>query len=134
MAYPCQQERPVKLDVGMLTHDLKSIPAYACKVEALGYECLWSSETQHDPFLPLAVAAGVTSNIRLGTAIAVAFPRSPMILAHIAWDLQKASDGRFILGLGTQVKGHNERRFSVKFESPGPKIGRASCRDSESRY
>ncbi|PYN85361.1 MAG: LLM class F420-dependent oxidoreductase, partial [Candidatus Rokuibacteriota bacterium] len=117
-----RQERPVKLDVGMLTHDLKSIPAYARKVEALGYECLWSSETQHDPFLPLAVAAGVTSNIRLGTAIAVAFPRSPMILANIAWDLQKASDGRFILGLGTQVKGHNERRFSVKFESPGPKM------------
>src|SRR4030095_15665390 len=116
------KERPVKLDVGMLTHDLKSIPAYARKVEALAYDSLWSSGPQHDPFLPLAAAAGVTSTIRLGTAIAVAFPRSPMILAHIAWDLQKASDGRFILGLGTQVKGHNERRFSVKFESPGPKM------------
>jgi probable F420-dependent oxidoreductase len=112
----------VKLDVGMLTHDLKSIPGYARKVEALGYDCLWSSETQHDPFLPLAVAATVTSSIKLGTSIAVAFPRSPMILAHIAWDLQKASDGRLILGLGSQVKGHNERRFSVKFESPGPKL------------
>src|SRR5437867_10313332 len=122
MAYPDPRRGPVKLDVGMLTHDLKSIPAYARKVEALGYDCLWSSETQHDPFLPLAVAAGVTTQIRLGTAIAVAFPRSPMILAHMAWDLQKASDGRFILGLGTQVKGHNERRFSVKFESPGPKM------------
>ncbi|MEK7385908.1 MAG: TIGR03617 family F420-dependent LLM class oxidoreductase, partial [candidate division NC10 bacterium] len=63
-----------------------------------------------------------TSRIKLGTAIAVAFPRSPMILAHTAWDLQNASGGRFILGLGTQVKGHNERRFSVKFESPGPKL------------
>jgi probable F420-dependent oxidoreductase len=112
----------MKLDVGMLTHDLRSIPDYARKVEALGFDCLWSSETQHDPFLPLAVAAGVTSRIKLGTAIAVVFPRSPMILAHIAWDLQKASGGRFILGLGTQVKGHNERRFSVKFESPGPKL------------
>jgi probable F420-dependent oxidoreductase len=112
----------VKLDVGMLTHDLKSIPAYARKVEALGFDCLWSSETKHDPFLPLAVAAGATSGVKLGTAIAVAFPRSPMILAHIAWDLQKASEGRFILGLGSQVKGHNERRFSVKFESPGPKL------------
>jgi probable F420-dependent oxidoreductase len=115
----------VKLDVGMLTHDLKTIPAYARKVEALGFDCLWSSETQHDPFLPLAVAATVTERIKLGTAIAVVFPRSPMILAHIAWDLQKASDGRFILGLGTQVKGHNERRFSVKFESPGPKLREA---------
>jgi len=112
----------VKLDVGMLTHDLQSIPAYARKVEALGFDCLWSSETQHDPFLPLAVAASVTSTIKLGTAIAVAFPRSPMITAHIAWDLQKASNGRFILGLGSQVKGHNERRFSVKFDSPGPKL------------
>src|SRR5688572_20665862 len=106
----------------MLTHDLRSIPDYARKVEALGYDCLWSAETQHDPFLPLAVAATVTSRIKLGTSIAVAFPRSPMILAHICWDLAKASGGRFILGLGSQVKGHNERRFSVKFESPAPKM------------
>jgi len=112
----------VKLDVGMLTHDLTSIPAYARKVEAMGFDCFWSSETQHDPFLPLAVAATVTSRVKLGTAIAVAFPRSPMVTAHIAWDLQKASAGRFILGLGSQVKGHNERRFSVKFESPAPKM------------
>jgi probable F420-dependent oxidoreductase len=112
----------VKLDVGMLIHDLKSITAYARKIEALGYDCLWSAETRHDPFLPLAVAATVTSRIKLGTSIAVAFPRSPMVTAHIAWDLQKASDGRFILGLGSQVKGHNERRFSVKYESPGPKM------------
>jgi probable F420-dependent oxidoreductase len=117
-----QGARTVKLDIGLLTHDLPSIADYARKVEAMGYDCLWSSETQHDPFLPLAVASGVTDTIKLGTAIAVAFPRSPMILAHIAWDLQHASDGRFILGLGTQVKGHNERRFSVPFESPGPKL------------
>jgi probable F420-dependent oxidoreductase len=75
--------------------------------------------------LPLAIAASVTSRVKLGTAIAVVFPRSPMITAHIAWDLAKASDGRFILGLGTQVKGHNERRFSVKFESPGPRLREA---------
>jgi len=112
----------VKLDVGMLTHDLKSIGDYARKVEALGFDCLWSSETQHDPFLPLAAAAGTTSRIKLGTSIAVAFPRSPMVTAHIAWDLQAASGGRFILGLGTQVKGHNERRFSVKWEAPGPRL------------
>jgi len=112
----------VKLDVGMLTHDLRTIPSYARKVEALGYDCLWSSETQHDPFLPLAVAATVTSEIKLGTAIAVAFPRSPMVLAHIAWDLQKASAGRFILGLGTQVKGHNERRYSTPWMAPGPRL------------
>jgi probable F420-dependent oxidoreductase len=112
----------MKLDVGMLTHDLTTIPAYSRKVEALGFDALWSSETQHDPYLPLAVAATTTSRVKLGTAIAVAFPRSPMVTAHIAWDLQKASGGRFILGLGSQVKGHNERRFSVPFESPGPKM------------
>ena len=112
----------MKLDIGMLTHELKSLPDYARKVEAIGYDCLWSAETKHDPYLPLAVAATVTSTIKLGTSIAVAFPRSPMITAHIAWDLQKASDGRFILGLGSQVKGHNERRFSVKYESPAAKM------------
>jgi probable F420-dependent oxidoreductase len=115
----------VKLDVGMLTHDLKTLPDYARKVEAMGYDCLWSSETQHDPYLPLGVAATVTSRIKLGTNIATVFSRSPMITAHIAWDLQKASGGRFTLGLGTQVKAHNERRFSVKFESPAPKMAEA---------
>lgn len=112
----------MKLDIGLLTHDLRGIADYSRKVEAMGFDCLWSSETQHDPFLPLAIAAGTTSRIRLGTAIAVAFPRSPMILAYIAWDLQAASGGRFTLGLGTQVKGHNERRFSVKWEAPGPRL------------
>ena len=112
----------MKLDVGMLSHDLKSIPDYARRVEAMGYDCLWSSETQHDPYLPLAVAATSTSRIKLGTNIATVFSRSPMITAHIAWDIQKASNGRLLLGLGSQVKGHNERRFSVKFESPGPKL------------
>jgi len=115
----------VKLDVAMLSHDLKTIPEYARKVEAMGYDCLWSSETQHDPYLPLAVATSPTSQMKLGTNIATVFSRSPMITAHMAWDLQKASGGRFILGLGTQVKAHNERRFSVKFESPGPKMAEA---------
>jgi probable F420-dependent oxidoreductase len=72
--------------------------------------------------MPLAVAATATSSIKLGTSIAVAFPRSPMVIAYTAWDIQKASAGRFILGLGSQVKAHNQRRFSVKFESPGPKL------------
>jgi probable F420-dependent oxidoreductase len=115
----------VKLDIGMLSHDLKTLPDYARKVEAMGYDCLWSAETQHDPFLPLAVAASVTESVKLGTNIATVFSRSPMITAMIAWDLQKASGGRFMLGLGTQVKAHNERRFSVKFESPGPKMAEA---------
>ena len=115
----------MKLDVAMLTHDLQSTPAFARKVEAMGYDCLWSAETQHDPYLPLAVSATATSRIKLGTNIGTVFSRSPMITAQIAWDIQKASAGRFILGLGSQVKAHNERRFSVKWESPGPKMAEA---------
>jgi probable F420-dependent oxidoreductase len=112
----------MKLDVNLRDYDLKAVAAQARKAEAIGYDCLWTSETQHDPFLPLAVAATSTSSIKLGTSIAVAFSRSPMVIAYTAWDIQKASDGRFILGLGSQVKAHIQRRFSVKFESPGPKL------------
>ena len=112
----------MKIDAAVGDYDLKKIQEYSCRMESIGYDCLWTSETQHDPFLPLAVAATTTSSIKLGTSIAVAFPRSPMILAYTAWDLQRASAGRFILGLGSQVKAHNQRRFSVKFESPGPKL------------
>ena len=110
------------LDVALRDYDLQSVADHARKAEAIGYGCLWTSETQRDPFLPLAVAATATSSIKLGTSIAVAFPRSPMVLAYTVWDIQKASAGRFILGLGSQVRAHNQRRFSVKFESPGPKL------------
>ena len=112
----------MKLDVNLRGYDLQAVAAQARQAEAIGYDCLWSSETQHDPFLPLAVAAASSSSIKLGTSIAVAFARSPMVTAYSAWDLQKASVGRFILGLGSQVKAHIQRRFSVKFESPGPKL------------
>ncbi len=112
----------MKLDATLRDYDLRAVSSAARCAESLGYDCLWSSETQHDPFLPLAIAANATSSINLGTSIAVAFPRSPMVLAYTAWDIQKASAGRFTLGLGSQVKAHNQRRFSVPFESPGPKL------------
>lgn len=112
----------MKLDVALRDYDLQAVAEQARKAEAIGYDCLWTSETQHDPFLPLGVAAAATSKIKLGTSIAVAFSRSPMTIAYTAWDLQKASEGRFILGLGSQVKAHIQRRFSMKFESPGPKL------------
>lgn len=113
----------MQLDTMLLTlDDLTTVGAYARAVEDLGFAALWVAETQHNPFLPLAVAATTTRRLRLGTAIAVAFPRSPTVLAHIAWDLQASSRGRFILGLGTQVRGHNERRFGVKWESPARKL------------
>lgn len=112
----------MKLDTGLFVSDLKDAPAAAKDAEEVGFDALWSVETSHDPFFPLALAAEHTERIRLGTAIAVAFPRSPMVLAQIGWDLQQLSRGRFILGLGTQVKGHNERRFGIKWEHPGPKL------------
>jgi probable F420-dependent oxidoreductase len=112
----------VKLDTGLMPASLHDVPAAAKAAEDMGFDALWTAETSHDPFLPLALAAEHTKRIKLGTSIAVAFPRSPMVLAQIAWDLQTQSGGRFILGLGTQVKGHNERRFGVKWEHPGPKL------------
>ena len=94
----------------------------AADLESLGYDGLWAAETRHDPFLGLGAAALVTKDILLGTGIATAFTRSPMVTAMLAWELQRASAGRFVLGLGTQVKAHNVRRFSVPFEAPAPKL------------
>jgi probable F420-dependent oxidoreductase len=112
----------VNLDIGLMTFDLPAVGEYCRRAENMGYGAVWSAETRHDPFLPLAVAAATTRRVGLGTAIAIAFARSPMILAHIAWDLQKASGGRFVLGLGSQVKAHNERRFSVPWSAPAPRL------------
>jgi len=108
----------MKFDTTLLTNELKMIPAMTEAAQALGFDGIWTSETAHDPFLPLTLAAEHSHTLSLGTSIAVAFPRSPAVLAYTAWDLARFSEGRFILGLGTQVKGHNERRFSVKWEKP----------------
>ncbi len=97
------------LDTGLGTHfgELGQVPQLAREAEATGFGAIWAPETKHDPFLPLALVAEHTSRIRFGTAVAIAFPRSPMAFANIGWDLANFSGGRFILGLGTQVKGHN---------------------------
>jgi len=112
----------LKLDALVFTGDLKQFPQTARFLEDLGYDALWTLETQHNPFFPLLLSAEHTQKIKVGTSIAVAFPRSPMVLAHIAWDLQEFCNGRLILGLGTQVRGHIERRFSVPWNSPGPRL------------
>lgn len=112
----------MKLDVNILAPNLLDVPNLARAAEDVGFDCLWTSETQHDPFLPLALAAAHTTRIRLGTAIAVAFARSPTVIAQTAWDLQRASRGRFILGLGTQVKAHIERRFGMAWDAPAPRL------------
>jgi probable F420-dependent oxidoreductase len=90
--------------------------------EALGYDGIWSAETSHDPFLPLAVAAGATERLALGTGIAVAFARNPMNLAVLANDVQDLSRGRFILGLGSQVRPHITKRFSMEWSHPAPRM------------
>jgi len=102
--------------------DLSRVADAARATEAAGYDGIVSMENQHDPFLPLAVAATVTERVELLTGIAIAFARSPMSAANIGWDLQVASRGRFVMGLGSQVKGHNQRRFSVPWSAPAPRM------------
>ncbi|WP_254538254.1 TIGR03617 family F420-dependent LLM class oxidoreductase [Halomarina litorea] len=94
----------------------------ARRAEKLGFDAVWTSETVEDAVLPLPVVADHTESVDLGTRITLSFTRSPMVLAYQAWALQQFSGGRFVLGMGTQVKGHNERRFSVEWGSPGPRL------------
>lgn len=112
----------MKFDASLLVHDLGQMPALARFADETGFDGIWTFETAHEPFLPLVLAAEHSRRLSVGTSIAVAFARSPAILAHISWDLARFSKGRFILGLGTQVKGHNERRFGVKWEKPVDKM------------
>lgn len=93
----------------------RDVAAEARRAAELGYDGFFTAETSHDPFIPLALAAQAEPDLTLGTAIAVAFPRSPMITAQSAWDLAAMSGGRFILGLGTQVKPHIVRRFGMEW-------------------
>ncbi|MFN8473050.1 MAG: TIGR03617 family F420-dependent LLM class oxidoreductase [Anaerolineae bacterium] len=108
----------MKFDALILMDKLSDVPSHSRLAEELGFDGLWTHETAHNPYFPLVLAAEHTQRVDLGTAIAVAFPRSPTITAQIAWDLAAQSDGRFILGLGTQVRAHIERRFGVDFEHP----------------
>jgi probable F420-dependent oxidoreductase len=101
----------MKFDAALPPTGLKDVPAIANAAEEIGFDALWTQETQHDPFLPCALIAEHTSRLNFGTAIAVSFARSPANLAYTAWDLAGQSNGRFILGLGTQIKAHIERRF-----------------------
>ena len=110
----------MRLDAGLGAEGgyLHNAGETARAAESLGFAGLWTSETKHDAFLPLAIAANETERIELGTSVAIAFSRSPMEMAQTAWDLQDLSGGRFILGLGTQVKAHVRRRFSMPWDRP----------------
>ncbi|MDJ0767783.1 MAG: TIGR03617 family F420-dependent LLM class oxidoreductase [Ilumatobacter sp.] len=106
-----ETERPV---------DMARFHLDAARVEELGFDGLVLTETKEDPFVAMAMAATTTGRIDLTTAVAIAFPRSPTVTAMTAWTLQRASGGRFVLGLGTQVKGHIERRYGMPWHPPGP--------------
>ncbi|MYA81840.1 MAG: TIGR03617 family F420-dependent LLM class oxidoreductase [Acidimicrobiales bacterium] len=113
-----------KLDPGLrapdVPLDVTTIGDAAAQVEALGYDALVVEETKDDPYQLLAMAAVATSTLSLGTSVAMAFPRSPTVTALSAWTLQKASAGRAILGLGSQVRGHIRRRYGMEWSAPGP--------------
>lgn len=104
---------PFLIDATLPLVPLSAVPSIARAAENMGFNTLWSTETMHDPFLPGALIAEHTHKLGFGTAVAIAFARSPANLAYTAWDLAQASAGRFILGLGTQVKAHIERRFGM---------------------
>jgi probable F420-dependent oxidoreductase len=112
----------MRIDTTLPLGDWRAVAPAARRAEQLGFDGISGPEIANDPFVPLALAALATERIQLGTAIAVAFPRSPMVTANVAWDLQVGSRGRFALGLGPQVKGHNERRFSVAWSAPVPRL------------
>jgi probable F420-dependent oxidoreductase len=111
----------MKVDGG-IGLDLRTVATNAKEVEAAGYSGAWTAETAHDPFLPLLLAAEHTEHLELGTSIAVAFARNPMLLANIGWDLQYFSKGRFILGLGSQIKPHITKRFSMPWSHPAARM------------
>ena len=111
----------MKLDGG-IPSSLHNAASSAQDLERAGYTGGWTAETSHDPFLPLLLAAEHTSTLEIGTSIAVAFARNPMTLANTAWDLQSYSKGRFILGLGSQIKPHITKRFSMEWSHPAPRM------------
>jgi probable F420-dependent oxidoreductase len=112
----------VKIDGGLGGTDLAGIGRVAEELESVGYDGALTAETAHDPFLPLVAAAQHTEHLELGTGIAVAFARNPMTLANLAYDLQSFSQGRFRLGLGSQIKAHIEKRFSMPWSHPAPRM------------
>jgi len=113
----------MKFDASIPPTSLKQIPELVTVAEEIGFDALWSVETQHSPFLPLALVAEHSQRLQFGTAVAIGFARSPATMAYTSWDLAEASGGRFILGLGTQVKAHIERRFGMAWpDSPVGKL------------
>jgi probable F420-dependent oxidoreductase len=111
----------MKIDGG-IGFDPKGVAEQAARAEASGYDGVWSAETSHDPFLPIAIGAAATEKLEFGTGITVAFARNPMTLAVVANDLQLLTKGRFMLGMGSQIKPHITKRFSMPWSHPAPRM------------
>ncbi len=113
----------MRIETSLAASSIESLASQARRLEEIGYDSITIGETGNDPFLPLMIIAEHTERIKFGSGVAIAFPRSPFVTAQIAWELQRYAGGRFHLGLGTQVKGHNERRYSTPWTSPpGPRL------------
>jgi probable F420-dependent oxidoreductase len=112
----------MKVDAPLVAASLAQVPAAARAIEAAGFDGAYTFEGPHDPFLPLVLAAEHTDRLELMTAVAIAFARNPMTVAHVGWDLQAASDGRAIIGLGSQIAVHVERRFSMPWSAPAARM------------
>ena len=112
----------MKLDAIAMGRRLRDVPALARDVEAAGFDGLWFTESGFSAYSGCTAAALAVERLDIGTAVALAFPRSPMVTAQVAWDLADATDGRFVLGLGTQVKAHIERRYGMPYDHPGARL------------
>ena len=112
----------MRIATSIVARTLQDSARQARAAEEAGYDAVLTQENQHEPFLPLAAATLTTDRVELATAVAICFPRSPMVVANAAWDLHVSSGGRFVLGLGSQVRGHIERRFSTPWSAAAPRM------------
>ena len=112
----------MQIETGLPDVPLNEVAAWAARAEELGFDGIGAPELKRDPFVTSTLAATRTNRIRISTSVAIAFPRSPMVVAYQGHNIQDLSQGRFVVGLGTQVKGHIERRFSTVWDSPGPRL------------
>ncbi len=112
----------MRVSIVLPVADWRACGPAAAAAEAAGFDAVQANEIAHEPFTPLAFAALATERVELVTSVAIAFPRSPMIVANHTWDLARHSKGRFVLGLGTQVRAHNERRFSTPWTAPAARM------------
>ena len=112
------QQDPISLDLSLIGTPVASVAEVAREAEKVGFSRIWATESTSDSMLQALAAALATEQISLGTAVTVAFARNPMSVAYTAWDLASVSEGRFTLGLGSQIKSHIQRRFSMPWDSP----------------